>query len=346
MAFEAKIIEVIEGKRSAPITRGILTVLSQFFRLGTKIHRFAYTHVIPKKCLSLPVISIGNIVAGGTGKTPFVRYLAERLTPFAKIAILSRGYKRKDPSLRIVTPTSTPEECGDEPLWLSQKLPQATVVVGKDRTFSSALAEQSGAEVLLLDDGMQYHKLERSCDIVVMHASDLFGGNSFLPRGYLREDPRELRNADLIIVNGIESPAHFAAIQNELRAFTDAPLAAMDLKVLNDIKGKRLAAFCAIAAPERFSTTLEKAGAAIVCKMQKPDHTPFTSQEITAFAAEAQLLGAELLVCTEKDLVKLPLCNPSLPLIALETVLEPSWGKEHLEQLINQIIEATHERKI
>ncbi len=132
MNIETHLIDIIEGRKAAPVTKALLKVMSHCYRTAVTVRNFAYDWVIPSVRLSVPVISVGNIVAGGTGKTPFIHYLAKELGE-SEVAILSRGYRRKGNQTIVVKNGSSPQECGDEPFLLFRKLPKAKVIVGKDR---------------------------------------------------------------------------------------------------------------------------------------------------------------------------------------------------------------------
>jgi len=346
MSVKEKVLAIIEGKKTAPVTRMLLRVMSEGYRAGVALRNFAYDVVIPTTKLQIPVISVGNIVAGGTGKTPFVYYLAEQLLPYLKVTILSRGYGRKGKKVLLVKPENTTAECGDEPYLLAQKLPQAQIIVGSNRAFSGYLASVLSAELVILDDGMQYRSLDRDFEIGVMHADDLFGKGFYLPRGLLRDSPKRLSRADLIIINGIQDEAHLEKVKRFLSPYTKAPLTAMEQIVENGsmIASKKVGAFCAIANPARFTKTLQSLGCDIVANEEKIDHESFFEEELERLANKAFDLGAKCLVCTEKDSVKLPPnLNLRLPIVPLGIALNPTWGKDHLNNLILKVI---HERRI
>jgi tetraacyldisaccharide 4'-kinase len=183
------------------------------------------------------------------------------------------------------------------------------------------LAIQHGADILLLDDGMQHRRLHRDKEIVVMRADDLFGGSRFLPRGFLRDAPQRLSCADHILITGPSDPT----IAEKLRPYTSAPITGMGITTHNshEFSSKKVAAFCAIADPKKFYDTLKTHGCEILETLEKPDHRPFTQEELQSLANRAK--GASLLVCTEKDAVKLPK-NLHLPIIPVKISLNPTWG--------------------
>lgn len=307
--------------------KSVLWILSLLYRTGTMLRHYAYDfRLLPSKKVPAVVVSVGNIVAGGTGKTPLVHFLAEELAQKYSVAILSRGYrsmaeKRIHPTR--VQPVMTAEEVGDEPLWLAQKLPQVQVWVGVDRYQSAQKAIENGAEILILDDGFQHRRLHRDFDIVVVNGESPFSNGYFLPRGYLRDCPSRLSKATLLVMMG--------ASQIDL---SQAPAVTFQRTTSLDLKGKKVALFCAIANPQRFIHQVESAGAHITVSSIKPDHAPFSIEEIEALVRQSQ---AELLICTEKDFVKLPSITTSIPLVAVPMELHIQDGTEAWTQLIKKI---------
>jgi tetraacyldisaccharide 4'-kinase len=170
------------------------------------------------------VISVGNITAGGTGKTPVTLMLAEALQKESLLAILSRGYRSQAENFSsplllhkkrgLLHPASL---CGDEPYLLAENLPDSLVIVGKNRYQSSKMAARLGAEVLLLDDGMQHRGIARDFEIVVMDILDPFGSGYFLPRGLLREGASGLARADLIILNNAQDQDLYDTVRRRYR---------------------------------------------------------------------------------------------------------------------------------
>jgi tetraacyldisaccharide 4'-kinase len=339
MRIETRVIDIIEGKKAAPVTKALLKMMSECYRCGVALRNFAYDFVLTQTKLSIPVVSVGNIVAGGTGKTPFIHYLAKALGE-SQVAILSRGYRRSGKGTVVVKSETTPEECGDEPALLFQKLPHAHIIVDPNRVQSGMIAQTLGAKVILLDDGMQHRQLHRNIEIGVMDARDLFGRGHFLPRGFLRDSPKRLSKADLIILNGVKEDLE--SLTSRIRHYTQAPITVMELVVENNIElaSKKVGLFCAIAAPDRFKDTLKNMCCDIVFQEIKADHLPFTQEEVERLAVLAHDHGAECLVCTEKDRVKLPKdLKLSIPLVVAKIALKPTFGKEHLEKIIQEVLQ-------
>jgi tetraacyldisaccharide 4'-kinase len=339
MKVQQHLLEIIEGKKSAPLTRPLLRLLSYGYLGGVKMRNAAYDRGMLKAyACGLPVISIGNIVAGGTGKTPLTAYIAEELSRKKKVAILSRGYRGTlGNQTLLVTPQTPTSLCGDEPRLLADKLPDVLVFVGKDRLESAKKAQALGAEILLLDDGMQHRQLKRDVDIVSMHKDNLFGHGAFLPRGLLRDDPHRLKKASLIALQGAPTEEEYRAAKTQLRPLTDAPITAFKLEIEEGERfaGKKVAAFCALACPHRFFETLSRIGAHVVLTETLPDHAHFTRRHLEKISQTAIKLGAELLVCTEKDSVKLAeSLKKSLAIETLKMRLQPTFGEAALRRVL------------
>lgn len=333
MHLESYVLDVMDGKRKG---RSFLRALSYLYRTGVALRNFGYdTKLLPSAKVEAVVISIGNIVAGGTGKTPMVKLLAQQLASDYKVAILSRGYRsevERTGDVVEIESEETVERCGDEPFWLSKEVPSAKVWVGKNRLIGATLAIADGAQVLILDDGMQYRRLKRDFEIVVIDGDDPFGKGFFLPRGFLRDTPLRLKKADLIVVNQAKCHQKFKEL---LRKYTDAPTIFMRLKTDADLKGRRVGVFCAIGRPDRFMQTVRDCGAEIVATLFKPDHDPFSMAEIDQFARRS---GAEILVCTEKDAIKFPqeyTCR--LPILPIKGDIDIVSGGEEWNGILNKI---------
>jgi tetraacyldisaccharide 4'-kinase len=334
MSMESYVLEIIEGKRPG---RTFLLLLSYIYHLGIYFRNLAYDRGLVKSySLPIPVISIGNIVAGGTGKTPLTYLLAKQLSYHKKLAILTRGYRSEieHSSAPVkIQKGDSPARCGDEPYWLAQKLSHVDIWVGKKRLISAHLAVQSGAQILLLEDGMQHRRVHRDFEVIVVNSSDLFGKGYFLPRGLLRDSPKCLSRADLVVINGISK---LVEVEIALRRFTNAPFVWMKMESQIDLQNKSVAVFCAIGQPDRFIKTLESCGAHIKAVLFKEDHLPFIEEEINQLALTS---GAELLVCTEKDYVKLPQnFKYHLPLVSVTAQLSILEGQEVWDSFVAAIL--------
>jgi tetraacyldisaccharide 4'-kinase len=275
-----------------PLWSAPLLALSAAWRAGAAIQRAAAR---PVK-LPVPVISVGNLTVGGAGKTPVTLELAARLSARGrKPAVLSRGYGRRSREALEVSADTPAELAGDEPVLLARR--GCKVFVGPRRAELAPLALRQGADVLLLDDGLQHHGLARDLDVIVADASNPFGNGRLLPAGPLREPASALRRVRRGLVwltwcDRTRDPrtAALGGFPTVESAYTAQP----------DLRGKRVFLFAGIARPDRFAATVRDLGAEIAGTRWFPDHHPFTAREL------AQVRGSGALpVTTEKDLARI-----------------------------------------
>ena len=344
MSTEQYILDVIEGKRSAPLLQFFLALLSRPYQLAVRGRNFVYQQGwLPSFKASSPVVSIGNLVVGGTGKTPLVQMLAQALQEKGMVAILTRGFrsqaeKRKEPLRIDKDHLVSAELCGDEPFILAETT-GAAVWVSTNRVRSAQLAEASGADCLILDDGLQHRKLKRDIEIIVVDAKDPFSRHRFLPYGLLRDLPARLREADLVIATHTKDLQHYEEVKKELSAYTQAPIVAMqhELEHQQALCGQRVGAFCGIGKPDYFFDALKKAGAEIVATRRLLDHQMFPLEELNAFAIGCKKKGANRVVCTQKDWVKVKEVSCELPIEPIGMWLNILAGKEHWDLTIEKI---------
>lgn len=355
MNMTTYVTDVIEGKRNGTFLKGALYAISGLFEAGVNLRNFAFDQSwLKEKKVEVPVISIGNIVAGGTGKTSLIQRLTKDLSSLGKVSILSRGYRsiieKKGKSVTLLESSdTTPEICGDEPYLLFKTLPEAILFVGKDRVFNARQAVYHNTDWILLDDGMQYRSLHRDVEIVMLHADDLYGKGFFLPRGYLRDSPKRLQNADAIIINHIKNKEHFYTLQEEVRHCSQVPIIGtrmipkevemFDGDRLKDLKGKRVGVFCGLGNPHSFFATVEEMGGEIMDTWILPDHVGPKIKELKKFSERCMEGGCDLVLCSEKDRVKLPLdLECSLPIGTVKAELQVVMGEELYEKLLQNII--------
>lgn len=355
--WEVYFLNVMRGKQKgtiAAILRPLLLVLSWVYGGLIWLRNRAYDQGWMRK-YSPPVplvISVGNIVAGGTGKTPVTLMLANEFYPHTQIAILSRGYRaeaEKLPNPVWISKGNGPilpaSYCGDEPYLLAKNLPKAYVFVGCNRHKASNMAARAGAHVVLLDDGMQHRALARDLEVVVIDALDPFGLGHYLPRGLLRDDLSSLSRANLIVINHAVDEARFVTVGEMLSKYTSAPRIGVRMEVdqvldfndqpYGDLKNKRVGLFCGIAHPEYFRKTLKDCGANVVEELIVPDHMPFDLTILEEFALHCKGNNAEVLVCTEKDRVKFgATLDMILPVVWLKMKLRVVYGEECWKQFI------------
>lgn len=357
--LELYLKNIIHGRKqglSAGLIKAVLLPLSWLYGFGVNSRNYLYEkgwmrRYVPPVPL---VISIGNIVAGGTGKTPVTLLLAGAFYERFTIAILSRGYRSKVEKLDMPVllceghgPTFPASYCGDEPYLFAQRLPKAIVIVGGNRKKASFLAAKAGAQVILLDDGLQHRQLARDFDVVVVDVGDPFGQGYFLPRGFLRDDIRSLARANLIILNHISDLESFLTVKKQLTAYSSAPvmgtngcvIAIRNLKEqeVKINKGQKVGMFCAIAHPEYFRRTIEQQGLQVVTEYILADHDKINDKELEEFAQESLKKEAGYLVCTEKDRVKLQdHLLFALPILWVQIELRVVAGQEEWHHFLKQ----------
>lgn len=264
-----------------------------------------------------PVISVGNIVAGGTGKTPLVHLIASRFS-HRKVAVLSRGYG------------SIP----DEPLLLKRRLPKVRIYIGKNRVELAKKAVEEGAELLILDDGFQHRRLKRDFDLVVLAGSDPYGKGRFLPWGFLRDSPRRLKKADTLFLSG-EGEICFPYIGLKLKVDR---ILDFEEEEIPSISGWKVGLFSGIAKPELFRKTVIELGAEIGAEWVLADHEPVRIDLLNVFIDRCNSLAINALVCTEKDFVKIFRgIDFRIPIYFIEISFEISKGCDLWENLIAKI---------
>jgi tetraacyldisaccharide 4'-kinase len=300
-------------------------IASRFYGLGAGLRRTLYARgLLRTKKLPAPVISVGNLTVGGTGKTPVVACLAALWRDRGRrVAILSRGYGG-----RIQGPTRLsdgerlyhkPPEVGEEPYWLARALPGVAVYTGADR-YAAGLAawEEFKPDLFLLDDGFQHFQLHRDLDLVLLDAAAPFGNGSLLPRGPLREPLTALSAAQIIILTRFDHPRHEANLSAIQKRFPDKMVLTASISPVRvtshpggqaqapEVVGHRaLMAFAGLARPEVFAATLQDLGVDLKGFKFFPDHHNYTPQEVHDLAATARTLGAEALITTGKDWARL-----------------------------------------
>ncbi len=302
--------------------------------------------------LARPVICVGNLTTGGSGKTPMVIKIAAELSRRGlRPVILSRGYGRTgEATVRVVSDTHAvlmdPREAGDEPYLMARKLPGTPVVVGSNRFAAGQEAlRRFDSDVLVLDDGFQHLRLRRDADILLVDGTELLEESRCLPGGNLREGPAAAGRADVIVVTedaaedarsalgrwAPQVPIHRARFDTRhVRTLPDG-----ERRSVSILQGKTVAAFAGIARPERFFASLQQAGARLCLERPFPDHHPYTSAELDALQHDAQKEDARYLVTSEKDAVRLTRWHPTLPLLALELSVTLDDEDRFLSRLIN-----------
>ncbi|MEX2173126.1 MAG: tetraacyldisaccharide 4'-kinase [Pirellulaceae bacterium] len=349
MDWRALYYEVVSGRRHglpASVLRGLLRGGEPIYQavVGSKNRRFDSGQQKPHK-VPAPVISVGNLTVGGTGKTPLVCWLAEWFQERgAAVTLISRGYgaQRGRPN--------------DEALELAARLPDVPHVQNPDRVAAARQALAANPrQVLLLDDAFQHRRIARDLDIVLLDALAPFGYERLLPRGLLREPVEGLARAQVVALSRADAVDEATRERVRQRVEQLAPQAAwLELEhrpvgfvnaagialPLGELQGKRVAAFCGIGNPAGFRHTLHRYGLDLAGLFELSDHAAYPPAELARIEAWLRGLGdIEAVVCTRKDLVKIPRAElAGRPLWALDIRLEITAGRQRLEALLEPMI--------
>ena len=315
----------------SPLYRGVVAARSAAYQRGW----------LSRARLDAPVISVGNLTFGGTGKTPTVIALVRDLVRIGRRpAVLTRGYKRRDDHQVVVIgpePRQGFDEVGDEPLEMARRLPGVPVVVDADRERGGIEALRLGADVLVLDDGFQHLRLERDLDLVLIDAADPWGGGRLPPVGRLREPLTAIRRASAVLITKV--PVDWRPVVAEIEAAVErvAPMLqvfvsrmqARRVRVPGEgwqpaevLAGRRVLAFAGIGRPQGLADTLSEAGAEVVDSRWFPDHHVYTRADLQQVVAAAEAAEA-VPATTAKDATKLP---PDAPVWVVEAAMEPIEG--------------------
>ena len=347
----------------------VLKGLSYLFLTVVSIRYFLYrTGLLRRYPLGTQAISIGNVTAGGTGKTPVTEIFARTLAAEGrKVAILSRGYRRKEApwwqrlftqviekplvvsdGRRVLLDSATG---GDEPYMLASNLPGVAVVVDRNRVKAGRYAvNRLGCDTLILDDGFQYQKLKHSIEVVLVDSTNPFGNGNLLPRGILREPLRNLKRADIIFLTKCRGDV--SAVKEEIRRYnTTAEIVECNHtpKVMKDVwsreefpldwlRDKTVCTLSGIASPKGFENSLRHLGAKVVWCERYADHHRYDASEVLYALNRTADMGADALVTTEKDAVRFPrLETAPVKCLYLRIAIEILVGGESFTQLINRI---------
>jgi tetraacyldisaccharide 4'-kinase len=333
--------ELVRGDRrgaGAALARAGLRTLSAAYGWGVRLRNWSYDRGWKASiAAAVPVISVGNLTVGGTGKTPCVEYIARLLCRLGRrVCILSRGYGAE-------------QGRNDEARVLEDNLPDVPHLQGPDRAeLARIAAEELDSEVLVLDDGFQHRRLRRDLDLVLIDATCPWGHGHLLPRGLLREPRSSLRRADLAILTRCDLVAaeQVAALHAEVRRLaprldvietTHEPSewinASREIRTPEDLQGASAAGFCGLGNPEGFRRGLQSLGLKLDAWRTFPDHHPYTKEDVESLRSWARELPAGTVVCTtQKDLVKIRLDRlADKELWALKIQLRVRSGAETLE---------------
>ena len=336
------------GQRRDPLAvclRGGLRLAAIPYGLAAGLRNRRYDRGRGVVRTDVPVISVGNLTTGGTGKTPLVCHIACRLRQAGvRVALISRGYGRGEAGLN------------DEALELEQRLPDVPHVQDPDRVAAARIAiDELGAQAIVMDDGFQHRRLHRDLDIVAVDATCPFGYGYLLPRGMLREPLDGIRRADLAVLTRSDAVSEqrrteirqrYQSLHPELRWMQTVhrPTRLVDqqgaARNLDQIAGSPVVAFCGIGNPEAFGDTIRRCGAHLLGMRPLPDHAVFDRAAIESLTQWVQSFpDAAQVLCTHKDLVKVRTGRlGGLPLAALQVDLQVQQGQQQLDDALQPLI--------
>jgi tetraacyldisaccharide 4'-kinase len=303
-SYMTALMEDRSGGMPDPVFRALLSAASAFYRLGIILVEAGYSSGIRKRtAVDVPVISVGNITLGGTGKTPFTLFVADRLLSAGRRpAVLTRGYG------------------GDENRMMRRQRPDIRVVMDRDRRRGAGKAVAAGADVLVMDDGFQHRTLDRDLDIVLVDAVKVFGNGSLVPRGTLRELPSALGRADMVVLtktdmagkagtDRAEEAVRAAAGEKPFVHAVHEPDCLLDAAGerydVSELAEDRLLLVSGIADPGYFHYMVRSGGGKVVRTVEYDDHHHYTRQDVDDLEALCERDGIDLIVTTAKDGVKL-----------------------------------------
>lgn len=374
--IERYYLKVLLGKKTGfwvQLFKALLTFISLIYLVAIQLRFFLYRiRVFRSRSVTAWVISVGNITLGGTGKTPVVEHLARLLhSRGRKVAVISRGYRRKTgprwrrikekilgaPTTRIVSDGNNillnSQVAGDEPYLLAANLDGIPVLINRNRAKAALYAvRRLKADTIILDDGFQHLGLKRDLDIVLIDSNHPFGNNHIFPRGILREPPRNLSRADMILVTKAREGQQ-EELKSQLRKYNQKaeilecrhnPVYLRDVRTsiktsLEFIKGTKAATLAGIANPYEFEQSLRELGVEVIYSRRFADHHSYTQQELIDTLNRAYKRGAEILLTTEKDAVRFPRLPPGkIPVFFLRVQIdsvreEGDFGREVLRCL-------------
>jgi tetraacyldisaccharide 4'-kinase len=354
-----KLISGQKASLGAGLLRLLLWVAARGYSIVVRLRNFLYSKGwLKAHRANAPVISVGNITAGGTGKTPLVIWLCNTINQKSKIknqkcgcAILTRGYKATQ-NLKLKT-----QNYGDELAILAQSCPEARVIVNPDRVAGAAEAvNKLDAKTLVMDDGFQHRRLGRDLDIVTIDATRPFGYGRILPAGLLREPLTSLKRADAVVITRCDqtTEAKLTQIEEKLQQVNPDMIiarsihAAVCVKSTNDkeisleeLKDKNIFAFCGIGNPEAFLNTIKALDPELVGSKVYNDHHHYTDDCIADIYRQAAHLKADLILTTQKDWTKinrLPPAKKDIPLAYLAVEIKLLAGEDKLRGLIEDTL--------
>ena len=328
------------------LVRGALRLVSRGYSLAVALRNLAYDiRLLRAHKVNAAVISVGNITAGGTGKTPLVIWLCNYLSEKSlSCAILTRGYK------------SAPGKLTDEPAILAKSCPDARVIINADRVAGAQKATLENAfDVLVMDDGFQHRRLARDIDILTIDATCPFGFGYLLPAGLLREPVKNIKRSDIVVITRSDQVAGSVMdeIEGTIKKIAPEILIAKTIcrypcavgmkgrsMTMNELRSGKVFVFCGIGNPDAFTGQLARCGMTVTGSRLYNDHHDYTPQDMEDIYEEAKYLGADTVVTTQKDWVKAALLIKDIDditFVYLKLELEFISGYDKIDELLMSI---------
>ena len=335
-----------------------LTPLSVVYGLGVRIRNGLYRRgILNAHDVGAPVISVGNLTTGGTGKTPLVELLAAQMAAHGRrVCVLTRGYGRNSAGRLVVSDNdsvlSNVSEAGDEPFLLAENLRgRAAVICDKNRVAAAQWAiENLRSEIFILDDAFQHQQIRRSVNILIIDATNPFGSMRLFPAGILREPITEAKRADCFVITRASESEEPDQLRAYIKRFAGAaPIFTSNIELaevrsldgprsVEDLTDRKVVAFCGIGNPNSFFALLRREGFDVSLTREFRDHHSYTQTDVDRIVREASARGAQALVTTTKDAVKLKQLKFEIPCYAVNTSMRIEEAEEFL-RFVNQSIQ-------
>ena len=353
MISKTTLLEIISRRRQGlmpTMVRGLLWMVTPFYSLGIYVRNKKYTQKSKSVTqVSVPVISIGNLTTGGTGKTPMVIWVCRKLrNANHRVAVVSRGYGSKTNDAGVAMPN-------DEALEMQHRLPDVPQLQDPDRIKSALIAiEELETECIVLDDGFQHRRLHRDLDVVLIDATNPLGYGYVLPRGLLREPVKNLKRADVVVVTRCEQAESkkIDSIINTIQSHCKDDCIVCQCQTvattwiqydgqstaIEQMSDEPVFACCAIGNPESFLATARQASPNIVGSHFFDDHHQYSRSDLEQIVAMAQQSGASRVICTHKDLVKIAVNQfGGVPIFALQADIRFISGEDAFAEALLRI---------
>ncbi len=333
-----------------PILQVALLPFAFVYGVLTELRNLLYDlKLLPVYQAQIPVISVGNLTAGGSGKTPFTMFLIRELRGrFKRIAVVSRGYRRNSKGFKLVSQDGhlliDVWEAGDEPYLIARRFPEVLVAVAEKRRVALEwIVQNQAADLVILDDAFQHRSVARTVDIVLFKKSH--APFFVLPVGRLREMPYRIKRASFVVSEPeLRIPFVDSARLWQNRIYLEGWLNAQLQKTysIEDLKGKRAIAFAGIASPQRFFESVQKTGVQLVRTFSFSDHYRFSPPDLKKLTETCKKEDVKYLLCTEKDMVKVAsfakdVFDGDVQLLALDYRLEVESKQDFVQALIKEL---------